>query len=95
MWETIITALEEMVENDSVKISDRTVMYHKIIDRLNEIIENSYLSECFIGFEEHWQDLITKKEITYPKAYMKSCLWNWLCDFEFEDFNDYAKFQKV
>ncbi|MDE6709644.1 MAG: hypothetical protein K2J76_04050, partial [Oscillospiraceae bacterium] len=95
LWETIITALAEMVESDSVKIGGRTVMYHEIIDRLNEIIENSYLSECFIGFEEHWQDLIAKKEITYPKAYMKSCLWNWLCDFEFEDFNDFAKMKDL
>lgn len=95
LWETIITALAEMVETDSIKIGGRTVMYHEIIDRLNEIIENSYLSECFIGFEEHWQDLIAKKEISYPKAYMKSCLWNWLCDFEFEDFNDSAKMKDV
>ena len=91
LWETIITALAEMVETDSVKIGGRTVMYHEIIDRLNEIIENSYLSECFLGFEEHWESLVAEKKITYPKAYMKSCLWNWLCDFEFEDFNDLQK----
>ena len=95
LWETIICSLAEMVENDSVKIEGRTVMYYEIIDRLNEIIENSYLSECFIGFEEHWQTLLAEKKITYPKAYMKSCLWNWLCDFEFEDFNDLSKFQGV
>ena len=91
LWETIITAIAEMVETDSVKISGRTVMYYEIIDRLNEIIENSYLSECFLGFEEHWRTLVAEKKITYPKAYMKSCLWNWLCDFEFEDFNDLQK----
>lgn len=51
LWETIICSLAEMVESDSVKIGGRTVMYYEIIDRLNEIIENSYLSECFIGFE--------------------------------------------
>lgn len=95
LWETIITALAEMVENDNVKISGRTVMYYEIIDRLNEIIENSCLSECFIGFEEHWQTLVAEKKITYPKAYMKSCLWNWLCDFEFENFNDFAKMKDL
>ena len=95
LWETIITALAEMVETDSVKIGGRTVMYHEIIDRLNEIIENIYLSECFLGFEEHWRKLIAEKKITYPKAYMKSCLWNWLCDFEFEDFNDFAKMKDL
>lgn len=95
LWETIITTLAEMVEPDSIKIGGRTVMYHEIIDCLNEIICRGYLSECFVGFEEHWQDLIAKKKITYPKAYMKSCLWNWLCDFEFEDFNDSAKIKDV
>ena len=95
LWETIITALAEMVETDSIKIGGRMVMYYEIIDRLNEIIENSYLSECFIGFEEHWQTLVAEKKITYPKAYMKSCLWNWLCDFEFEDFNDFAKIKDL
>ena len=95
LWETIITALAEMVETDSVKIGGRTVMYHEIIDRLNEIIESSYLSECFLGFEEHWKSLVAEKKITYPKAYMKSCLWNWLCDFEFEDFNDFAKMKDL
>lgn len=94
-WETLITSLAEMIENDSVKISGRTVMYHEIIDRLNEIIRRGYLSECFFGFEEHWQDLIAEKEIKYPKAYLKSCFWNWLCDYEFEDFNDYAKMKNI
>ncbi|MCM1330961.1 MAG: hypothetical protein NC253_16190 [Ruminococcus sp.] len=95
LWETIICSLAEMLENDSVKISGRTVMYHEIIDRINEIIQKGYLSECFLGFEEHWRELVAEKKITYPKAYLKSCLWNWLCDYEFEDFNDLSKFQGV
>ena len=94
-WETLITSLAEMIENDSVKISGRTVTYQEIIDRLNEIIRRGYLSECFFGFEEHWQDLIAEKEIKYPKAYLKSCFWNWLCDYEFEDFNDYLKMKNI
>lgn len=94
-WEMLITSLAEMIENDSVKISGRTVMYHEIIDRLNEIIRRGYLSEYFFGFEEHWQDLIAEKEIKYPKAYLKSCFWNWLCDYEFKDFNDYAKMKNI
>lgn len=94
-WETLITSLAEMAEGDNVKISGRTVMYHEIIDRLNEIIRRGYLSECFLGFEEHWQNLIAEKQIKYPKAYLKSCLWNWLCDYEFEDFNDCAKMKNI
>lgn len=87
-WETLVTALAEMTENDYVRISDRTVMYYEIIDRLNEIISRSYLSDCFTNFEDHWKTLISEKDIKYPKAYLKSCLWNWLCDYEFEEYND-------
>lgn len=92
-WETLVTSLAEMTENDYVRISGKAVMYYEIIDRLNEIISRSYLSDCFVGFEEHWKMLIAEKEIKYPKAYLKSCLWNWICDFEFEEYNDIAKWR--
>ena len=93
LWETVITSLAEMTENDFVRISGKAVMYYEIIDRLNEIISRSYLSDCFTGFEDHWKTLIAEKDIKYPKAYLKSCLWNWLCDYEFEEYNDLAKWR--
>lgn len=93
LWETMITSISEMTENDFVRISGKAVMYYEIIDRLNEIISRSYLSDCFTGFEDHWKTLIAEKDIKYPKAYLKSCLWNWLCDYEFEEYNDLAKWR--
>lgn len=88
LWETIICSLAEMTEGDSINVSGRKVMYYEIIDQLNEIISKSYLADCFVGFEEEWKKIISEKEITHYKAYLKSCLWNWLCDFEFEEYND-------
>lgn len=88
LWETVICSLAEMVENDSVKVRGQTVMYYEIIDRLNDIVGKAALAECFLGFEDKWQEILSEKKITHPKAYMKSCLWNWLCDFEFEEYNE-------
>lgn len=93
LWETIICSLAEMTENDYVLVRGNRVMYYEIIDRLNEIISRSYLSECFISFEDEWKKIVSEKELTHPKAYMKSCLWNWLCDFEFEDYNEISKWR--
>ncbi len=53
----------------------------------------SYISECFVSFEDEWTKIVSEKEITHPKAYMKSCLWNWICDYEFEEYNDIAKWR--
>lgn len=93
LWETMICAIAEMVENDSIRVNGQQVMYYEIIDRLNEIISRSYISECFISFEDEWSKIVTEKEISYPKAYMKSCLWNWLCDFEFDEYNNTQKWR--
>lgn len=73
-----------MTENDSTTICGQVVKYHEIIDRLNEIIKQYSLVDCFSDFEEKWQELLSEEEITHPKAYLRSCLWNWLCDYDLE-----------
>lgn len=93
LWETMICSIAEMVEYDSVRVNGKQVMYYEIIDRLNDIVSQSYISECFVSFEDEWTKIVSEKEITHPKAYMKSCLWNWICDFEFEEYNDIAKWR--
>lgn len=87
LWETIICCLSEMVEEESINVRGRRVMYYEIIDRLNEIISKSTLADCFVEFESEWNRIVAEKKITHHKAYLKSCLWNWLCDYEFEDYN--------
>ncbi len=93
LWETMICSIAEMVEYDSVRVNGKQVMYYEIIDRLNDIVSQSYISECFVSFEDEWTKIVSEKEITHPKAYMKSCLWNWICDYEFEEYNDIAKWR--
>ena len=93
LWETMICAIAEMVEKDSIRVNGQQVMYYEIIDRLNDIVSHSYISECFISFEDEWAKIVAEKKITYPKAYMKSCLWNWLCDFEFDEYNEIQKLE--
>ena len=93
LWETMICAIAEMVENDSIRVKGGQIMYYEIIDRLNDIISRSYISECFDSFEDRWTKIIAEKKITHPKAYMKSCLWSWLCDFEFEEYNEIKKLE--
>ncbi|MCH5194716.1 MAG: hypothetical protein J1F11_12205 [Oscillospiraceae bacterium] len=83
-WETIICCITDMTEKDSVTICGQAVRYHEIIDRLNEIITQHSLADCFSYFEEKWQELLAEKEIVHPKAYLRSCLWNWLCDYDLE-----------
>ena len=83
-WETIICCIVDMTEKDSVTICGQAVRYHEIIDRLNEIIKQHSLVYCFSYFEEKWQELLAEKEMAHPKAYLRSCLWNWLCDYDLE-----------
>lgn len=87
LWETIICCLSEMVEEDCINVRGKRVMYYEIIDRLNEIISKSTLADCFVEFESEWNRIVAEKKITHHKAYLKSCLWNWLCDYEFENYN--------
>lgn len=87
-WETVICSIADMTEKDSIRICGQVVRYYEIIDRLNEIIKRYSLADCFMRFEEKWQTLLAEKEIKHPKAYLKSCLWNWLCDYELEEYNE-------
>ena len=61
LWETIICSLAEMTEGEYVLVRGNRVMYYEIIDRLNEIISRSYLSECFAPYEERTERIILYK----------------------------------
>lgn len=89
---TVLSAIAEMTEPDSITVAGARVMYYEIIDRLNEIISQSYLSEWLFSFEEKWKSIVTEKDIKHPRAYMKTCIWNWLKDFEFENYNTEEKY---
>ena len=88
---TVLSAIAEMTEPDSISVSGTRVMYYEIIDRLNEIISQSYLSEWLFSFKEKWRSIVSEKELKHPRAYMKTCIWNWLKDFELENFDNDEK----
>lgn len=88
---TVLAAIAEMTEPDFVTVAGVRVMYYEIIDRLNEIISQSYLSEWMFSFKEKWKSIVAEKDIRHPRAYMKTCIWNWLKDFELESYNNDEK----
>lgn len=91
LLDTVILTLAAMTAQDSHKIQGTTVRYSDVIDRLNEVIGSDSLPDWFISFEQQWNKILSENEIKYPKAYLKSCVWNWLNDYAFEDDNDLRK----
>ena len=69
-------------------IADMSDEHNDLTERLNDIISRNYLGECFIAFEQRWTKISAEKEIAHPKAYLRSCLWNWLCDYDLELLNE-------
>ena len=82
--ELCITSLAEMVEGDSCQLSGQRVMYYTIIDKLNVLGRKQYLSSAFFEFESKWKQIKSENEIHSIKKYFKTCLWNWLENYEIE-----------
>ena len=83
----VISTLSAMTETDIQEYQGERVRYSDVIDRINIIIHNSYLIDWFFSFEEKWKQILSDKKIKYQRAYMKSCIWNWLKDYQFEEDN--------
>lgn len=90
LLDTVISALTTMATQDMQKIQGQTVKYCDVIDRINDIIHSSdsSLMDWFISFECEWKKILSENDIKHQKAYMKSCMWNWLNDYAFEEDND-------
>lgn len=93
LLDTVISTLAEMTAQDMLKIQGKTVKYHEIIDRLNDVIGDTEKSlfDWFISFEHKWKMILAENTIKHQKAYLKSCIWNWLSDYDFETDNDIRK----
>lgn len=92
----VISCISEMLKNDTYQVQGMVVKYYEIIDRLNELVQDNVLSEWFFSFETEWKKILSENNIKYQKAYMKSCIWNWLNEFQFVEDNsvrqlDYAR----
>lgn len=90
---TVIIVIAEMTEKDIQEYQGQTIKYCDVIDRLNDIIHGSdgSLFDWFNSFELQWAKILAEHTIKHQKAYMKSCIWNWLNDYAFEDDNDLRK----
>lgn len=90
LLDTVISALTTMATQDMQKIQGQTVKYCDVIDRINDIIHSSdsSLMDWFISFECEWKKILSENDIKHQKAYMKSCMWNWMNDYAFEEDND-------
>ncbi|MCM1524813.1 MAG: replication initiator protein A [Ruminococcus sp.] len=87
--DSVIKALTELMTQDMSKAGGRYVKYHQIIDIINDIVKNSSLMDWYNesnGFKEHWENILARKaengeKIPYPYAFMKSCMANFLLDY--------------
>lgn len=93
LLDTVISTLAAMTAQDVHKIQGTTVRYCDVIDRLNEVISSYSLFDWFLSFEQQWNKILAENDIKHQKAYLKSCVWNWLNDYAFEDDNDIRKLE--
>lgn len=83
----VIDCLADMTMNDTYQVQGITVKYYEIIDRLNAVNQEDSLLNWFTSFESEWKKILASNTITYEKAYMKSCIWNWLNEYKFSEDN--------
>lgn len=90
LLDTVISALSTMTEKDIQEYQGQKVRYCDVIDRLNDVIHSpdGSLADWFNSFEQKWKKILAENDIKHQKAYMKSCIWNWLNDYAFENDND-------
>lgn len=74
-------------DTNTYQIQGMTVKYYEIIDRLNAVNQEDSLLNWFTSFGSEWQKILAGNTITYEKAYMKSCIWNWLNEYKFSEDN--------
>lgn len=89
----VIKALLEMLRYDSCVFYDycthdkQVVKYHQIIDIINHIMHNSSLTLTgwLISFKDEWAKILSQNnDIGKPEAYIKTCIWNSMKNFEFK-----------
>ena len=85
LLEAVILSLAEMVEQDVQEYQKERVHYYTIIDRINDIVHTTSLMDWFVSFEQEWSRILSEQKIKYKRAYMKSCIWNWLKDYQLDE----------
>ena len=87
LLDTVILSIADMISKDNIILQKSLVHYYEIIDCINKILPRLSLMDWFVSFEDKWTKILSENTVKYPKAYIKTCIWNWLNDFEFEEQN--------
>lgn len=81
-----LDVLTEMACTEKTKIQGGYISGAAVIDKINNLIHRSELSECLLSFKEKWDSVVSETKLKNPKGYMKSTLLNWLSDYKMEEF---------
>lgn len=85
---TVISTITEIACTEISLIQKSRISYNEVIDKINEIIHTSSLIDWFFSFENEWTRILQERDnIKNHRAYLKSCIWNWMNDFEFTEDN--------
>ncbi|MDE5771930.1 MAG: replication initiator protein A [Ruminococcus sp.] len=90
LLDTVIKSIVEMLKNDYCILDKQTVKYYQIIDIINDIMHNSSPMEWLYSFKSEWSQILSerRRDIGNSRAYIKTCIWNSLSDFQFKENND-------
>ena len=78
---------EMLTEDEYIHPNGRKISRYRLLERLNAIIKANRICDFLDGFRESWEEILDSKEVHHKKRYMKTCLWNYLVDIDFEEFN--------
>ncbi len=82
--DAVIACMSELASDTYTRVKGQTVKYYEVIDRLNEINQTESGLTSWIGvFGVFWKKILKEKlmngeEIRYKKAFMKSCIWDYM-----------------
>lgn len=88
LLDTVIKLLGKMTEKEYCILDGQMVKYYQIIDVINDIMHNSSLTEWLYSFKDEWSRILSENDIKRPEAYIKTCIWNSLSNFQFKNNND-------
>lgn len=84
VFKTVINRLADFMTKEKTVLPKITVSYSAVFDAVNKIIREDTLSGFIYDFWEHWEEVKRTRDIRHRRAYMMTCLWNYLKDYDFE-----------
>jgi hypothetical protein len=83
LFSQVIALITELTTYEKSKVGKCYVKYYEVIDKLNELIKHNMLYDWFLSFIPEWTSICQEREIKNVRAYLKSCIWSWLNEYDF------------